>query len=150
MKAVFPGSFDPFTIGHADIVRRALPLFDGIIIAVGENIGKAPVFPLDERLASIRRCFADEPKISVVSYSCLTTELARGHNAAFIIRGVRSVADFEYERAMADANKSLSIADGEQPIETLLLYTSPSLSHISSSLLRDLHKHGKDITPYLP
>ncbi len=142
--AIFPGSFDPFTIGHADIVQRALPLFDKIIIAVGENITKKPLFPLDERIAQIRQAFAGEPKVIVEAYNGLTADFAREQGAEYILRGVRCVADFEYERNMAEANKALT------GIETILLYTSPQYAYISSTLVRDLHKHGKDITPFLP
>ncbi len=142
--AIFPGSFDPFTIGHADIVQRALPLFDKIVIAVGENITKQPLFPLEERLEQIRKAFAHEPKVTVQAYSGLTADFAREQGAEYILRGVRCVADFEYERNMAEANKALI------GIETILLYTSPQYAYISSTLVRDLHKHGKDITPFLP
>ncbi len=142
--AIFPGSFDPFTIGHADIVERALPLFDKIVIAVGVNITKQPLFPIEERLEQIRKAFANEPKVDVQAYTGLTADFAREQNANFILRGVRCVADFEYERNMAEANKALT------GMETILLYTSPHLAYISSTLVRDLHKHGKDISALLP
>ncbi|MGN0239516.1 MAG: pantetheine-phosphate adenylyltransferase [Paludibacteraceae bacterium] len=144
--AIFPGSFDPFTIGHADIVRRALPLFDSIIIAVGINYQKTPFFPLEKRLESIKQAFADEPRVSVVAYTELTVDFARENNAQFIIRGIRTIADFEYERTMADANAELA----EQKIETIALFTRPELAHVSSSFVRDLASHGRDISPYLP
>ncbi len=142
--AIFPGSFDPFTIGHADIVQRALPLFDKIIIAVGQNITKQPLFPLEERLEKIRQAFSHDARVEVVAYTGLTADLAREHHAAYILRGVRCVADFEYERNMAEANKALT------GIETILLYTSPQYAYISSTLVRDLYVHGKDIKPFLP
>ncbi len=142
--AIFPGSFDPFTIGHADIVERALPLFDKIVIAVGVNITKQPLFPIEERLEQIRKAFANEPKVDVQAYTGLTADFAREQKADFILRGVRCVADFEYERNMAEANKALT------GMETILLYTSPHLAYISSTLVRDLHKHGKDISALLP
>lgn len=142
--AIFPGSFDPFTIGHADIVQRALPLFDKVIIAVGENITKTPLFPLEERLQQIEKAFANEPKVTVEAYKGLTADFARERGAAYILRGVRCVADFEYERNMAEANKALT------GMETILLYTSPQYAYISSTLVRDLQKHGKDITAFLP
>ncbi len=142
--AIFPGSFDPFTIGHADIVQRALPLFDKVIIAVGENITKTPLFPLEERLQQIEEAFANEPKVTVEAYKGLTADFAREREAAYILRGVRCVADFEYERNMAEANKALT------GMETILLYTSPQYAYISSTLVRDLQKHGKDITAFLP
>lgn len=141
--AIFPGSFDPFTIGHADIVKRALPLFDQIVIAIGLNIDKQPAFPLEQRVERIKAFFAAEPKVSVITYTNLTVDAARELDANYIIRGVRNVADFEYEKNMADANLQLS------GIETLIFFTQPQLAHISSSLIRDLHKHGKDITPYI-
>ena len=144
--AIFPGSFDPFTIGHADIVRRALPLFDKIIIAVGINHQKTPFIPLEKRLESIRQAFANEPRVSVVAYTGLTADLARENNARFIIRGIRTIADFEYERTMADANAELA----EQKIETIALFTKPELAHVSSSFVRDLASHGRDISPYIP
>ncbi len=142
--AIFPGSFDPFTIGHADIVTRALPLFDKIIIAIGVNIQKQPLFPLEERINQINRAFGNEPKVEVISYNGLTADLAKEHNATSILRGVRCVADFEYERNMAEANKAIT------GIETILLYTSPQYAYISSTLVRDLYTHGKDITAFLP
>lgn len=142
--AIFPGSFDPFTIGHYDIVQRALPLFDKIVIGVGVNAQKQPLFPAEERVAAIRKAFRDEPKIEVRTYSCLTVDFAAEVGATFMLRGVRSTTDFEYEKAFAEANKQLS------GIETVLLLTRPEYEHISSSLVRDLHTHGKDISNYLP
>ncbi len=142
--AIFPGSFDPFTIGHADIVERALPLFDKVIIAVGENITKKPLFPLEERIEQIRKAFGKEPKVEVCAYKGLTADFAREKGAEYILRGVRCVADFEYERNMAEANRMLG------GLETILLYTSPQYAYISSTLVRDLYVHGKDISALLP
>ena len=144
MTAIVPGSFDPFTIGHADIVKRSLPLFDKVIIAIGKNADKQSCFPIDERINIIKNCFADEKKVEVITYDGLTADIARKHGASYIIRGVRSVADYEYERAMADANRSLT------GIETILLYCSPTLAHVSSSFVRDLFRHGTDISSYIP
>lgn len=141
--ALFPGSFDPFTIGHYDIVERALGLFDRVVIAIGENNTKQPIFPLDERLAAIRKAFADQPRVEVVSYSDLTVDLAQRMGAQFIIRGVRDTRDFEYERSIAEANKQLG------NIETVLLYTRPEYAHISSTLVRDLLKHGRDVKEFI-
>lgn len=141
--ALFPGSFDPFTIGHYDIVERALGLFDRVVIAIGENNTKQPIFPLDERLAAIRKAFADQPRVEVVSYSDLTVDLAQRIGAQFIIRGVRDTRDFEYERSIAEANKQLG------NIETVLLYTRPEYAHISSTLVRDLLKHGRDVKEFI-
>lgn len=143
-RAIFPGSFDPFTIGHHDIVLRGLQLFDEIIIGIGHNISKRDDFPLEERLAAIQSAFKSEPRVKVMAYDGLTVDFAAEQQAQFILRGVRSVQDFEYERNIAEANKQLS------GIETVLLYTRPEYAHISSTLLRDLHAHGKDISPYLP
>lgn len=142
--AIFPGSFDPFTVGHADIVRRALPLFDSIVIGVGVNAQKKALFSAEERVEAIRKVFRDEPKVKVRTYSTLTVDFAKEENATFMLRGVRSTTDFEYEKAFAEANKQLS------GIETVLLFTALEYEYISSSLVRDLYSYGKDITPYLP
>ena len=142
--AIFPGSFDPFTVGHQDIVRRALPLFDRIVIGVGVNAQKTPLFSPEERVEMIRNAFKDEPRITVRTYSNLTVDFAREEGAEFMLRGVRSTIDFEYEKAFAEANKQLS------GLETVLMLTKPEYEHISSSLVRDLYSYGKDITPYLP
>ena len=143
-RAIFPGSFDPFTIGHHDIVLRGLQLFDEIIIGIGHNINKRDAFPLEERINAIQHAFNSAPRIRFMAYDGLTVDFAAEQQAQFILRGVRSVQDFEYERNIAEANKQLS------GIETVLLYTRPEYAHISSTLLRDLHAHGKDISPYLP
>lgn len=143
-RAIFPGSFDPFTIGHYDIVLRGLQLFDEIIIGIGHNINKRDAFPLEERINAIQHAFNSEPRVQVMAYDGLTIDFAAEQQAQFILRGVRSVQDFEYERNIAEANKQLS------GIETILLYTRPEYAHISSTLLRDLHSHGKDISQYLP
>ena len=143
-RAIFPGSFDPFTIGHYDIVLRALQIFDEIIIGIGHNINKRNAFSLQERINAIQTAFNSEPRVKVMAYDGLTVDFATEQQAQFILRGVRSVQDFEYERNIAEANKHLS------GIETILLYTRPEYAHISSTLLRDLHSHGKDISQYLP
>ena len=141
--AIFPGSFDPFTIGHRDIVMRGLELFDEIIIGIGKNSTKRENFPLQDRLSAIQTAFTNEPRVTVLVYDGLTVDFATEHHANFILRGVRSVQDFEYERSIAEANKQLS------GIETILLYTRPEYAHISSTLVRDLHAHGKDISQYI-
>jgi len=143
-RAIFPGSFDPFTIGHHDIVMRGLEIFDEIIIGIGRNYTKREFFPIEERLAAIRRAYDKDSRVRVEVYDGLTVDFAAEHNAQFILRGVRSTQDFEYERNIAEANKQLS------GIETILLYTRPEYAHISSTLVRDLHSHHKDITPFLP
>ena len=143
-KAIFPGSFDPFTIGHYDIVKRGLKLFDEIVISIGRNSTKKETFPIREREEAIRKIFKDEPRISVQIYDCLTVAFAREVGAQFILRGVRCVQDFEYERNMAEANKELG------GIETILLYTRPEYAHISSTLVRDLYSYNKDVSAYVP
>lgn len=142
--AVFPGSFNPFTIGHYDIVVRGLDLLDEIIIGVGYNSQKMAAASAQERVQSIQHIFAHEPRVKVVEYDCLTIDLAAQYNAQCILRGVRSVQDFEYERNIAEANRQLS------GIETILLYTRPEYAHISSSLVRELQSYGKDVTALLP
>lgn len=142
--AIFPGSFDPFTIGHYDIVRRALGMFDKIVIGIGQNSTKNSLFSIDERKAAIEKAFRNEPRVEVMTYNTLTIDFAKAVGAQFILRGVRCVADFEYERNMAEANKELG------GVETVLLYTAPQYAHISSTLVRDLYSYGKDISMYLP
>ena len=143
-RAIFPGSFDPYTIGHHDIVMRGLQVFDEIVIGIGHNYTKRETFPIEERLAAIQRIYNNEPRVRTEVYDGLTVDFAAEQHAQFILRGVRSTLDFEYERNIAEANKQLS------GIETLLLYTRPEYAHISSTLVRDLHAHGKDIAAYLP
>ncbi len=142
--AIFPGSFNPFTIGHSSIVERALPLFDKLIIAVGVNEDKVCDNSTQERLESIAKLYANEVRVQVVSYSTLTVDLAAEFEAGYIIRGVRSVQDFEYERNLAEVNRRLS------GVETLLLYTLPEYAHISSSVVRELIKYGRDVSTMLP
>ena len=143
-KGIFVGSFDPFTIGHDSIVRRALSLFDHIIIGVGVNERKKYMLSAEERVRRIKRLYADEPKIEVRAYSDLTIDFARREQATYIIKGVRSVKDFEYEREQADVNRLLS------GVETIFLYAEPQLSSISSSMVRELQHFGRDISEFLP
>lgn len=143
-KGLFVGSFDPFTIGHDSIVRRALPLFDHIIIGVGVNERKKYMLSAEERVKRIKRLYADEPKIEVKAYSDLTIDFARREQATYIIKGVRSVKDFEYEREQADVNRLLS------GVETIFLYAEPQLSSISSTMVRELQHFGRDISEFLP
>ena len=142
--AIFPGSFDPFTIGHASIVERGLPLFDEIVIGVGFNASKRSLFSPEERVEAIRSFYADEPCIRVVAYNDLTIDLARREGANYILRGLRSVKDFEYERDIANINNRLA------GVETVLLFTEPQFSDISSSVVRELIAFGKDVTDFLP
>ena len=138
-RALFAGTFNPFTIGHADIVTRGLELFDEVVIAIGDNQDK-PSEDIDEREQAIRVIYKDEPRVRVEVYHSLTVDFAREIGASALLRGVRTVADFEYERQMADANRALA------GIETVVLFTRPELAHISSSLVRDLKKHGADVS----
>ena len=142
--AIFPGTFDPFTIGHNALVHRALSVVDDLYIAIGVNTEKRTMFSLEERMERIATLFKDEPRIHVVSYEGLTTDFAQTIGARFIIRGVRSVIDFEYERNIADINRMLT------GIDTLLLISEPQYAAISSSMVRELAHFGKDVSSYLP
>jgi pantetheine-phosphate adenylyltransferase len=143
-RAIFPGTFDPFTIGHDSIVRRALNIVDEVVIGIGVNDGKRTSIPVERRLASIRKLYHDEPRIRVEAYSDLTVDFARRMEAGIIVRGIRTVRDFEYEETIADVNRQLS------GIETILLFTEPQLTSVSSTIVRELIKYGKDVTPFLP
>ncbi len=142
--ALFAGSFDPFTIGHQSIVDRGLEIFDKIIIGIGINAKKPGWQSPSERRAQIERLYSHDKRVEVMEFDCLTTEAARRCGARFLLRGVRSVADFEYERTLADINRNLS------GIETVLIYALPSLSSVSSSMVRELASYGADISAYLP
>ena len=141
---LFPGSFDPFTIGHADLVQRALRLFDEVIIAVGVNELKPGWIPVEERLRTIRELYKDDSRVRVEQYSGLTADFAHSIGASAILRGVRTIKDFEYEQQMADVNRQLT------GIDTILLFADPSLAAISSTVVRELAHFGHDITPFLP
>lgn len=143
--AVFPGSFDPITLGHQDIVQRALPLFDQIIVAVGENINKKYLFPLEQRVEWIQETFKDEPKVQVDHYSGLTIKYCQEKKANFILRGLRNPSDFEFEKAVAQTNRKLM-----PDLETIFLLTASGLSSISSSIVRDVLKNGGDYTQFVP
>ena len=143
--AVFPGSFDPFTYGHKNIVERAIPLFDKIIIAVGVNAEKNTMFDTDQRIAGISATFISENKVEVFEYSGLTVDFCKRHNARYIIRGVRNSIDFEYEKAIATMNNV--IGDG---IETIFLCSDPEYSTISSTIIRDLYRNGHNVSKYVP
>lgn len=140
---VFTGTFDPFTIGHQNIVERALPLFDKLVIAVAVSKLKHTQKEISERLNNIQALYADKENIKVVAYSDLTVDMAKREGANFIVRGVRSVKDFEYEREQAEINRRLS------GIETVLLFSDPSLSSISSTLVRELQFFGKDASEFI-
>jgi pantetheine-phosphate adenylyltransferase len=144
-KALFPGTFDPFTLGHKDIVDRALKsVADEVVIAVGHNRDKHCRQTVEQRLESIRRLYEGNSRVKVIAYEGLTTDTARQVGADFLLRGVRSLKDFEYERDIAETNRLLS------GIETVLLYTEPRLSHISSSIVRELEYYGHDASAFLP
>ena len=142
--ALFPGSFDPFTRGHQAIVERALPMFDKLVIAIGINRAKKGWMPVEERLERLERLYAEEPRIEVVTYETLTMDLAAQYGAKYILRGVRSVTDFEYERTIADANRRIA------GLETIFLISDAETSHISSSLARELASFGHDVSNLLP
>lgn len=142
--AIFPGTFDPFTRGHYSVVERALNLFDEVVIAIGINALKKPLFTADERVEMLRRLYTDEPRVRVVVYSDLTVDLARECNARYILRGVRSIIDFEYEKSIADVNHEIS------GLETILLFTEPQYAHISSSVVRELMSYGRNVEAFLP
>lgn len=143
-RAIFPGTFDPFTIGHYSIVLRGLHLFDEIIIGIGVNRAKKTLFSAEKRLEIIQQAFAGNPRVRVTTYESLTIDFARSVEAGFILRGLRTVADFEYERTIGDTNRILS------GVETVILFTESAYSHISSTVARELISFGKDITDFLP
>jgi len=144
MKCLFPGSFDPFTLGHKSIVDRILPMADEVVIAIGVNAGKKSMFSLEERMAQIQKVYANEPRVKVASYEGLTTDFAESVGATVMVRGVRTAQDFEFERTLADVNRQLT------GIETILLITEPQYSAISSSVVRELLSYGKDVKDFLP
>ena len=141
---IFVGSFDPFTIGHDSVVRRAVKLFDRLVIGVGVNESKRYMLPAEERVEAIRRLYSGDERISVEQYSDLTVDFARRMGAEFIVKGVRSVKDFEFERDQADINRRLTA------IETVLLYAEPGMDCISSSVVRELTHFGRDCSMFLP
>ena len=143
-KAIFPGTFDPFTLGHHSIVKRTLGFMDEVIIGIGYNDQKHCLLPVEKRLESIRKVYADEPRVKVLAYSGLTVDFAQEQGAGFMVRGIRSVKDFEYEESIADINRKLS------GIETIFLFTEPELSAVSSSVVRELLRYGKDVSAFLP
>jgi pantetheine-phosphate adenylyltransferase len=143
--ALFPGSFDPFTVGHESIVRRALPLFDKIIVAVGYNSAKSGFFKLEKRIEWIEAIFADDKKVEVRSYEGLTANFCKSVGAKYLLRGLRTAADFEYERAIAQMNTML-----DSEIETVFLLTKPEHSMISSTIVREVIRHGGDASQFVP
>lgn len=143
-KAIFPGSFDPLTLGHYDIIKRGVTLFDELVIGIGINSDKRYMFSLEERKRFIEETFQDEPKIKVMTYEGLTVDFCKEISADFILRGLRNPADFEFEKAIAHTNRHLS------EIETVFLLTSSGKSYISSSIVREVIRHGGDYTKLVP
>ena len=143
-KAIFPGTFDPFTIGHYSIVKRALTFVDEVVIGIGINDKKHSYFPTEKRESMIRQLYKDEPRVSVKSYDCLTIDFVLQEKANLIIRGIRTVKDFEYEETIADINRKLA------GVETILLFTEPELTSISSTAVRELLQYQKDVSQFLP
>ena len=144
--ALFPGSFDPFTEGHRDIVMRGLDLFDRIIIAIGHNSAKNKrYFDLEWMVGKINDAFANQPNVEVEVYDELTAELAKKHNANFLLRGLRNTTDFEYENSISQINRYIN-----EELETIFLITSPEYASVSSSIIREVHRYGGDVSPFLP
>jgi pantetheine-phosphate adenylyltransferase len=142
---LFPGSFDPITLGHTDIIDRALPLFDKLIIGIGINHNKQPMFTLEQRLQWINEVYAGNNKIEALSYEGLTATFAQKNNVKFILRGIRYVSDFEYEKSIADVNRMM-----DDQLETVFLTCSPEYSSFSSTLVRDIIRNGGDVSKFLP
>ncbi|MDE7394441.1 MAG: pantetheine-phosphate adenylyltransferase [Muribaculaceae bacterium] len=143
-RVLFPGSFNPFTRGHQSLVERALTMFDHVVIAIGVSADKHTNDDITSRIQPIADLYIDEPRVSVIAYYGLTIDAATANNCCAILRGVRNAIDFEYERQLADVNRSIS------GIETILLMTLPEYSMISSSVVRELERYGRDVKPYLP
>ncbi|MCQ2959061.1 MAG: pantetheine-phosphate adenylyltransferase [Bacteroidales bacterium] len=142
--AVFPGSFDPFTLGHKAVLDSALSLFDKVIVAIGVNSSKKSLFSVEERLAYISKLYSNNSNISVKTYNTLTVDLCREWNAKYIVRGLRSSADFKYEQPIAQTNRQIA------GVETVFLMTPPEYSHISSSIVRELLSYGADVSAFVP
>ncbi len=143
-RAIFPGTFDPFTIGHHSLVKRSLELVDEIVIAIGVNDAKKSYYSLDKRIEIIRDLYKEDKRIFVDSYDSLTVDYAKKVEANFIVRGIRSVNDFEYEKTIADMNRKIS------GIETFVLFTEPELTHVSSTIVRELLRFGHDVSQFVP
>ncbi|MEQ8530960.1 MAG: pantetheine-phosphate adenylyltransferase [Imperialibacter sp.] len=143
--AVFPGSFDPFTLGHFDIVVRSLKLFDEVIIAIGHNSQKKRYFPLETMLSKIESAFVEYPQVKIVTYDELTADLAKRLGAKVLLRGLRNTTDFEYENSISQVNRYLN-----DEIETMFLITAPKYAPISSTIIREVHKYGGDVKAFLP
>lgn len=142
---LFPGTFDPVTLGHIDIINRAMPLFDKLIVGIGRNVNKVPMFSEEQRLQWVKDIYKNQPKVEAVVYDGLTVNCCKMVGANFILRGIRYVNDFEYEKAIADMNRSL---DGH--IETVFLTCLPQFTSVASTLVRDVYKNGGDVSQFLP
>lgn len=142
---LFPGTFDPLTLGHVDIIDRAIPLFDKIVVGIGSNVAKAPMFSTEQRVAWIEEIYKDEPKVKAASYDGLTINYCRKIGAKFILRGIRYVSDFEYEKTIADANRTL-----DSSIETIFLTGEPKYTSVASTIVRDIIRNGGDASLFLP
>lgn len=143
--ALFPGTFDPVTFGHLDIIERSLQLFDKLYIGIGMNANKLPMFPAEQRMEWLGEIFRDEPKVEAVMYEGLTVDCCRKLNANYILRGIRYVSDFEYEKAIADMNRSL-----DERIETIFLTCLPQYTSVASTLVRDVMRNGGDVSQFVP
>jgi pantetheine-phosphate adenylyltransferase len=143
-RALFPGSFDPFTVGHLDIIERGISFFDEIVVGIGHNSEKKYMFSLEQRLAFVAACFADEPRVKVASYKGLTVDFCSEIKADFILRGIRNNGDFEFEKAIARTNRHLS------KIETVFLLTSAQNSYVSSSIVREIIRNKGDYSSFIP
>ena len=144
-RAVFPGSFDPITLGHENIIRRAIPMFDEIVIAIGVNGSKKSMFTLDQRIEMLTRVFSNAPSVNVETFSGLTVRFCEKVNAEWMLRGVRNGADFEYERTIAQMTKKLNPS-----LETVILFTEPEFAPISSTVVRDILANGGDVSSFVP
>jgi pantetheine-phosphate adenylyltransferase len=142
---LFPGTFDPVTLGHTDIINRALPLFDKIIVGIGVNAAKNPMFSADQRMQWFSDIYKDEPKVESSTFEGLTVDYCKVINARFILRGIRFVSDFEYEKSIADANRTM-----DRNIETIFLTGEPKYTSVASTIVRDILKNGGDASPFLP
>lgn len=142
---LFPGTFDPLTLGHVDIINRALPLFDRIIVGIGLNAAKGPMFTPEQRLRWIQEIYKDEPRVQGAIYDGLTVEYCKKIGSKFILRGIRYVSDFEYEKTIADANRTL-----DRTIETIFLTGEPKYTSVASTIVRDIIRNGGDASPFLP
>ena len=143
--ALFPGTFDPITLGHVDIIDRALPMFDKLIVGIGRNANKQPMFSEEDRLRWIMETYSGNDKIGAVVYEGLTVDCCKRVGAQFILRGIRYVSDFEYEKAIADMNRSIDHA-----VETIFLTCSPQFTSVASTLVRDVYRNGGDVRQFLP